>query len=142
MLAQMHTELVARLEQLLPDAVRVLTSDDLGDLTEDRMPTPSVHLIYRGEQVLETRPDGYSARTASSWLVVAVVANQRRGSSNEAEASATELQDRIRPGLMGWRPQCANGPLMLATPPAPAMTSACFYLPTVFTVETIVHANH
>ncbi|WP_221800442.1 phage tail terminator protein [Oceanobacter mangrovi] len=142
MLSAVQAEIVARLEQLLPKTVRVLTTDDLMGVREDEMPTPCVHVIYQGGKVQESRrPDHRVARLADSWLIVVVVSAERRGDSTEAIETATEHVDVIRPGLMGWRPPSANGPMELATPPAPAKTSACFYLPVAFIVETIVHAN-
>jgi len=141
MLALVEQELVTRLEKRLPKDVRVLTADDLAGLTEERVPTPSVHVIYRGFKVAENRPDGTAARINENWLVVAVVSATRRGGRSDANESATELFDQIAPALMGWRPPSANGPLKLATPPPPAKTNHCLYLPSAFDVETTLHAT-
>ncbi|MBM96498.1 MAG: hypothetical protein CMI09_11725 [Oceanospirillaceae bacterium] len=141
MLASVEQELVARLEAWLPKDVGVLTGDDLAGLTEDRVPTPSVHVIYRGLKVTENRPDGKAARINENWLIVAVVSAARRGNRSDANESANELFDQIAPALMGWKPPSANGPLKLATPPPPAKTNHCLYLPSAFDVETTLTAN-
>jgi hypothetical protein len=141
MLAQLEAELVARLQQALPAHVRVLTAEDLKDLTEERLPTPSVHLIYQGYQVKENRADGRVARISERWLAVIAVSASRRGNSgSDARDSAQALFDELVPALMGWQPVSAAAPILLATPPAPAFGSHCLYLPTAFDIETTITA--
>lgn len=141
MLAAIEAELVTRLSNTLPDSVRILAADDLAGLTEERLPTPSVHVIYQGHKVLENRPDGRAARILETWLVVAVVSATRRGDRHIAGEKASQLFDQITPTLMGWRPPSANAALKLTTPPAPAKTNHCLYWPAAFEIETTLTAT-
>lgn len=142
MLADLEADLVARLQQVLPVGVRVLTAEDLKDLTEEQLPTPSVHLIYQGYQVKENRPDGRSSRVTERWLaVIAVSANRRGRSGSDARDGAQQLFDQLVPALIGWQPASAVAPILLATPPAPAWSSHCLYLPTAYQIDTTINAN-
>lgn len=142
----MFTDMEQAIADRLKDAsalsdVTVMTAADLASVTEDRQPTPAVHVIYQNYSVLETRPDGKAASIQQSWLVVCAAKDVRNMRSGEASRLASgELAEKVLPELMGWQSENAAGPLMLSTPPQPAYSKGITYLPLAFTVKTVIKA--
>lgn len=138
MFTDMEAAIAERLIAALPD-VHVMTAADLASVTEDRQPTPAVHVVYQNYRVAETRPDGKAAVIEQSWLVVAVakdVSSMRSGKASRLAAG--ELAEQVLPQLMGWKAPEAAGPLILSTPPNPAYSNGITYLPLAFTVKTAI----
>jgi hypothetical protein len=140
----MFTDIEQAIADKLNDApeltdVTIMTAADLASVTEDRQPTPAVHVIYQNYSVLETRPDGKAASIQQSWLVVCTAKDVRNIRSGEASRlAAGELAERVLPELMGWQAPKAAGPLVLSTPPQPAYAKGITYLPLAFTVKTVI----
>lgn len=138
MFTDIESAIAAKLRAGLPD-VQVMTAADLASVTEDRQPTPALHVVYQNYRVLEIRADGRAASIEQSWLVVAVakdVRDMRSGSASRLAAG--ELAEQALPHLMGWHPPEAVGPLLLSTPPKPAYSNGITYLPLAFTVKTTI----
>lgn len=135
--------IVARLKDALSalrPGVHVLTAAELAGLAEGTQPTPAVHVLWNGFQVLETSHDGTAARLDHTWLVAAAVRNVRDVKSGAAaRAEAGKLVMRAGRALMGFRPP-ANvcGPLRLVSGPGAGYSKAGFlYLPLAFKVESV-----
>lgn len=132
-------QIVAQLAENLEKDVRVLTAADLSGLQERQIPTPSVHVIFRGTKVRDTRPDGKAALISEQWMVVACVSDRRR---DDAKESITALHDQIATCLMGFYPQGASGPLKLADAPPPGKSENNLYLPVGFVVDGSLRAGN
>jgi hypothetical protein len=140
MFTDMEQAIAERLSEQLTD-VTVMTAADLASVTEDRQPTPAVHVIYQNYNVQEARPDGKAASIQQSWLVVCTAKDVRSIRSGErSRLAAGELAERVLPVLMGWHSAIAAGPLLLTTPPQPAYSNGITYLPLAFTVKTVIKA--
>lgn len=138
MFTDIEGAIAGRLKAGVTDA-SVMTAADLAAVTEDRQPTPALHVVYQNYRVLENRPDGKAAAIEQSWLVVAVakdVSDMRSGEASRLAAGV--LAEQALPHLMGWTPPGAAGPLLLATPPKPAYSNGITYLPLAFTVKTTI----
>ena len=141
MITDIESAIAKRLTDKLEN-VSVMTAADLAAVTEDRQPTPAVHVVYQNYRPLEVRPDGQVAVIEQSWIVVAVekdVSNMRSGEASRLAAG--ELAERVLPLLMGWKAPTAAGPLMLSAPPKPAYSNGITYLPLAFTVKTTVSSQ-
>lgn len=137
----MHLEaaLIHRLKDRLPAHVRVLSAADLDGVAEGSQPTPAVHVIYYGDRPLEVNSNGRTARVEQTWLVVAAVRNVRGPrTGQDAREDGMALMWQVRRALMGWQPEGASTPLKLASAPRPGYSAGFQYLPTAFTVETII----
>lgn len=135
-------DIVARVKEALADSrpqVHVLTSRELAQLKEEAQPTPGVHVIWNGFQVLESREDGAASRLDHTWLLVAAVRNVRTVRTGEAaRVEAGALLARAGAALMGYRPRNVAGPMRLAPAPGAAQGPAgLMYVPLAFKVETV-----
>lgn len=131
--------IVARLKELLPANVHVLTAKELADVKEDTQPVPAVHVIYNGFRVLENRADARLARLDHEWLVISAVRNVsglKAGSNARREAGL--LAGQAGAAILGFRPPNVAGPMRLSPSPGIANSPAGYlYLPLAFLVETV-----
>jgi hypothetical protein len=128
--------LLARLQELLPAKLRVLTAEDLAGIEEAQLPDRSVHVVYNGVRVIGGNASGSQAETEQSWLVVVCVKHSGTAAKASAEAKArvAPLVNTCLRALMGWRPIGGPGTpgLKLATPPKPASRPPYYYFPLAF----------
>jgi len=141
MFTDMEQAIAERLRERLT-AVTVMTAADLASVTEDRQPTPAVHVVYQNYRLLDNRTDGKAASIEQNWLVVCTAKDVRGLRSGEqSRLAAGELAEQVLPNLMGWVATGAAGPFLLSTPPQPAYSNGITYLPLAFSVKTVIKAN-
>lgn len=131
--------LKARLPQTGSDRVQVLTAADLANITEGQQPSPAVHVVLHSFGAPSNRADGCVAKLPQTWLAVVAVRNLRDGKTGSAaRADAGRIAATVTSALMGWRPDGASAPFMLAPPPAAGYGGGFMYLPIALTAEVVV----
>jgi len=112
----------------------------LADLNAEKAkPTPCAYVVYDGAQVAQTNAAGAEAKIVARWLVALAVKNAARaGDGAAAREDARPLADAVLAALMGWRPDAAHQPLVLADLPRPEAAAGLIYLPLVFTTTQII----
>ena len=136
----MEEILLARLAEIVPDGVKVLSVTDIDGAKEASLPKPSVRVIYYGHDIVidrnatGPRPQGW-AQVRQTWLVVPAVRNAHRiregGASRE---DASPLVDIVFGALDGWWPEDVSyGQLVSVSPPVQSATlDGCTYVPLAF----------
>lgn len=142
--------IVERLQARMPH-VRVLSGDDLADITEANQPVPAVHVVYDGMRVTQTNAQGKNAMTEQRWLAVVVVKHDGAAAKAAAESKirAAPFVDAVLKELMGWRPDQRTAKpgapgtpgLKLATPPKPVRRKPFYYFPLAFTADVPVSGD-
>ncbi|MBD3815428.1 MAG: DUF1834 domain-containing protein [Halothiobacillus sp.] len=123
--------LVNRLKGELPDAVHVLTAADLATVAEGSQPTPAVHVVYGGLEVLETNT-GFTSYQ-ERWLAVIAVRNVAAiKSGTAARVDVGALAEQVNDALCYFRAAGAR-PLQPVTPPKPAYNAGYMYFPLAYT---------
>lgn len=135
--------IVARLKELLPANVHVLTAADLQTIKEESQPVPAVHVIWNGFRLVESRIDGRVSQLEHEWLIVSTVRNvQTLKTGQQARVEAGELAARAGAALMGFRPPNVSSHMKLAPAPGTGHSQAGYlYLPLAFTVESVFHSS-
>lgn len=135
--------IVARLKELLPVNVHVLTAADLQKIKEESQPVPAVHVIWNGFRLVESRLDGRVSQLQHEWLIVSTVRNvQTLKTGQQARVEAGELAARAGAALMGFRPPNVSSHMKLAPAPGTGHSQAGYlYLPLAFTVESVFHSS-
>lgn len=127
--------IVQRLRAVLPAEVHVLPAADLASVAAENQPTPAVHVLYDGYQVVDAST-GATAAVEQNWLTVVVtrnVADIEQG--HEARQQAGPLAAKVLDALHRHRLRHANGQVLgagslrLAPAPAPGFANGQFYLP-------------
>ena len=138
-----ESHIVARLKELLPASVHVLTAADLQLIREESQPVPAVHVIWNGFRLLESRIDGRVSQLQHEWLIVSTVRNvQTLKTGQQARVEAGDLSARAGAALMGFRPPNVSGPMKLAPAPGTGYSQGGYlYLPLAFTVESVFHSS-
>lgn len=119
-----------------PWARIVGTRDDMAATQEEQQLTPGVYVLYRGLTVISA--DDYRAQIDHRWRIVLAVA----GPVNTRETAGRDLEaGRYLPQLVqalhGYTPAGSTGPLVPATPPAPAPSGRYGYYALDFTALTV-----
>ncbi|ANJ66059.1 hypothetical protein A9404_00495 [Halothiobacillus diazotrophicus] len=128
-----EAELVARLEGIMPEEVKVLTAQDLANVKEQTQPAPAVHVIYLGYKPIETHPIVVLGET---WMTVIVVRNARTLKTGEAlRLNAAPLMDTAFDALNRWRPASGYKPLQIASAPLPTYQNGYGYFPLVWSTS-------
>lgn len=110
---------------------------DLGG--EKARPTPCAYVVFDGARVDQTNYGGAEAKIVARWLVAIAVKNVARAADGApAREDARALADATLDALMGWRPDAAHQPLILAELPRPEFAAGQIYLPLVFTTTQII----
>ncbi len=131
--------LIARLRDVLPTDVHVLSAADLSGVADTQQPTPAVHVIYTGYQVADTRT-GAAAAIDQQWLTIVVTRNvadieQGFHARQAAGPLAAQVMDALyRHRLKQGGKSFGAGPLRMASAPAPGFLDGHFYLPLGWTV--------
>ena len=141
MFADIEQQLADHLRQRLPADVAVETAADLEGVTESRLRTPAVHLVYQNYRVSQNRPDGKVSRIEQIWLAIVVTKNVRSvGSGQDARSESMTLADQVASQLMGQHLPGSTGPIQLSNPPNPSYSSGFSWLPVAFSVQTKMEA--
>ncbi|MFW5920923.1 MAG: phage tail terminator protein [Polyangiales bacterium] len=112
----------------------VLTAPDLAEVDEQQQFTPAVHVIYAGDEVVESDDaragDGGEQIVRQRWYTVAAVRNVREPRAGAgAREAAGEILAEILPTLAGWVPGAGYGPLVRRQAPEAAYSHGYFYVP-------------
>lgn len=122
-----EAQIVARLEERMPEEVKVLTAPDLEGVVASRQHAPAVHVVYRGYSVAEENP-GFAKLTLTWFTVVCVrnVRNVRQGGATRHEAG--ELLSQVMAALQRWRPE-GGKPMRLVNAVPPGYLDGFGYFP-------------
>lgn len=130
--------IVARLQAQVAGvpAAHVLTAADLAGVEARAQITPSLHVLYDGDE-----PAGEAGQSETGdtqivqqrWLVVVAVRSARdtRGGSG-ARALAGPLMVAVIQALAGWRPSADHGPMIRASAPRPLFDPGFAYYPQLY----------
>lgn len=117
----------------------IFQTEGLAGVKERSQVTPALHLVLAGYQPKDDDA-GDTSLWKTTWLVVAVVKNQRQGVGARAvrEASpAAALLKEVIAALDGWRCPGTVGRVRAIPPPGPLITDGFGYFPLAFAVESV-----
>ncbi|GAA61819.1 hypothetical protein P20652_3708 [Pseudoalteromonas sp. BSi20652] len=114
------------LEQV-PGIKRVYLSDELADVKEDRQTTPSIHLMYYGDNLPESKNAGYLMQLTQTWIVVLVVRKQDTNAGEHLTNIIRAMAGKVLNGTGPW--------LRVNTPAKPQFTKGHAYYPLAFTCQ-------
>lgn len=139
--AQIETALIDRLSATVPNLRGVFSADDMAALGDKAPPAPCLCVMLQNYQVVDARSDGLMAQVKQTWLVVAVVKSVAPGTAGGGAARQARLRagstlDAVAHALMGYRPPGGDGPLILATAPAPIFSEGIAYLALAFSIDS------
>lgn len=125
--------IIARLREVLPPHVYVLSAADLDAVAESTQPTPAVHLLYLGCRPAESR-DGFLT-FEQTWLTVIVVRNLTDTTSGAAaRQDAGPLAMQVVDALHRRKFPPAR-PLLPVKAPNAGFSAGHFYLPLAWTAS-------
>lgn len=121
--------IIARLREVLPPHVHVLSAADLGKVTEATQPTPAVHVLYRNFKPLD--PASSVLKGEQRWLTVIAVRNLTDIDSGEAaRQEGGLLAAKVLDAMFWFTPDLTGaGRLQPVAPPDAGFSAGHFYLP-------------
>lgn len=126
--------IIARLREVLPPHVHVLSAADLGKVTEATQPTPAVHVLFVRPRPTEAEQPGFLT-FEQTWLTVVAVRNLTDTTTGEAaRQEAGLLATQVIGGLHRYKFPIAR-PLTAAPPPNAGFSAGHFYLPLAWTAS-------
>lgn len=133
----LQTELVAAIVGIVPEAVKVLVSEDLAAVEERSQYTPSVHVVYGGYRVKASSNQGKHLQIIYTFDVVACTRSARgAGQTTDAAIKAGELCELVARNLIGRSLASArSNSLQLVQAPNPVYSAGFIYLPLSFEIE-------
>lgn len=134
-----QTELVARLQAVLPSGVRVMSAFDLDAAKDRQIIAPAVFVTFEGVQVLEYSAARLLARADVSFSVVAVARQGAAITQGEAAGeSALGLLESVIGGLTGFKPTKATKAMTMQSADAPEYTPPMAWLPSAWSCEAML----
>ncbi|MEQ8511227.1 MAG: hypothetical protein RJP96_02765 [Algiphilus sp.] len=134
--------IVARLKEVAPEGVQVLTVNDLDGVREQSQHTPSYQIHYQQTtpaDAADRAPDVVTRQAVTqTWAVVVVTRNAKsQRSGSDARAQASELLGTAIESLLGWLPPGNQfRRLRLAVAPRPQYgAGGVVYFPLLFTTR-------
>ncbi|CDM42388.1 phage tail terminator protein [Ectopseudomonas oleovorans] len=130
--------LVERIRAQVPGLADVLAIPDLASLDEDGQVSPSVYVVYLGDDTGSGAPHQGGARkiqtVTQNWAAVLhVYYADATGRGEGARREAGPLLGKLLTELTGWMPDGCTTPLARAPRQAPvAYSNGHFYYPLVF----------
>lgn len=126
-------EIVERLKAEVPELMEVYTSAQLGDAEEGSQVTPCCHVLYGGDNILDTTAGRGTNIVKQVWVIVLAVQNssaQLDVSMLQSEASL--LITKILSVLQGWQPPSSARPLQRINAEKPQYRPTFAYYPFAF----------
>lgn len=129
--------IVERLKTELGTLVKdVLTPFSITDMVESSQSSPSIHVIYAGDNIKPSESSNGQARVvAQRWLVVLAVRSPKAQlqQTSDARKTAGGIIPKLLESLQGWTPAQYSRPLsrVAGAPPA-GYTAAFAYFPFLF----------
>jgi len=113
--------IIERLKTSVLELRQVLSLEEIAQLDENAIASPTAYVVYDGDEVLEA--DGRARQGASQlvrqrWMVVLAVANARQARSGDAKhAEAGPLLSLLIAALAGWLTPPFRRPLFRVSAP-------------------------
>jgi hypothetical protein len=138
-----QNELVEAIGSIVPNAVKVLVSEDLAAVEERSQYTPSVHVVYSGYRIKNSTSNGKAVQIIYTFDVVACTRSARgAGQTTDAAIKAGELCELVAKNLMGRSLASArSNSLQLVQAPNPVYSAGFIYLPLSFEIEAYFSAT-
>lgn len=127
--------IVARLKAQVPSITQVLTPFSIGDMLEASQPSPALHVIYAGDNVVGNEAGQGAMRVIGQrWLVVLAVRTPRAQlqDTSELRRLAGVHIPPILKALQGWAPVTWMRPLGRVSGPPAGYSSSFGYFPFMF----------
>lgn len=127
--------IVARIKDQLNDAIKaVLTPFSIGDMIEASQQSPTVHVIYGGDQVASTEGNGAKAMISQRWLVVLAVRAPKAQlqQTGDIRVIAGDIIPNLLKALQGWQAIPEMRPLVRVNGPSAGYSSTFAYFPFLF----------
>jgi hypothetical protein len=126
--------IVERLNDLLPELKAVLTPFSIGDMVEASQLSPTVHVIYGGDQVASTEGRGQKAMISQRWLIVLAVRAPKAQlqQTSDIRVVAGDIIPNLLQALQGWQAIPQMRPLVRVNGPAAGYSSTFAYFPFLF----------
>lgn len=126
--------IIARLREVLPAHVYVLSAAELANVAESTQPTPAVHVLYTGARPTEAEQPGFLT-FEQTWLTVVAGRNVSDTTSGEAaRADAGPLAMQVLGALHRHKFPNAR-PMTAAKAPSAGFSAGHFYLPLAWTAS-------
>ncbi len=132
MFSGIETEIVNRLQAVIPAPTRVFRAADLAEVDEHAQFTPAVHVVLGGYTPTQETGNGAIQEIETRWFIV--VAVRTAAGNAPTHEQADPILDAAFAALAGWRPTGAR-PLKLAAGPQPVYEAGFAYYPLVFTTR-------
>lgn len=125
-----------RIREQIKAFADVLPVSSLLQLQEKSIRDPSCFVMYGGDDVQETGPDGKMVRLRQRWLVI--VATHHAQGKERTRNPAGEMMHLVLQTLLGWQPSDRFSRLKAVTPPKPGYGRTFGYYPLAFDTEVSV----
>ena len=126
--------IVARLKDALPEVKAILTPFSIGDMIESSQQSPTVHVIYSGDQVVSTGGQGSKTMDSQRWLIVLAVRTPKAQlqQTGDIRVIAGEIIPKLLKALQGWQATPEMRPLVRINGPVAGYSSSFGYFPFLF----------
>lgn len=128
----LETALIERLRQQVPALRLVAGASGLAGLEERAAPSPAAFVVYDGDRVVSTSPNGGKEIVEQRWLVLLFVRHAGQDGGAALRESAGELLAAGLAALAGFAPPPCTHALTRASAPRPHFTPAAGFYPLAY----------
>lgn len=132
--------IAARLLEKCPAARgNVFQTEDLDGVKARSQVTPALHQVLAYYQPIKN-DSGETTKWKTTWLVIAVVKNQRQGVGVKAaveDSGAGQMLQEVIAALDGWRVPGGVGLVRAVRPPNPVIIDGFGYFPLAFETQCV-----
>jgi hypothetical protein len=130
-----EASIIARVSEFAPELAAIYTPFVIGDITEASQKSPSVHVIFAGEDVISDDAGRGSRKPVDQkWLIVLALRNAKAqlAHTESIRNDAGVIIPKLLNALSGWKPTENMRELVRKQAPTPGYSSSFAYFPLMF----------